>query len=274
MKLIKISQKEFLETIQEFSREELGVPLDFDTGRFNGKKDTRNRLYFLYVCPKTKFWPGTKSLVSLCVYEGTARSDSLLKIYKKRNYDIDSISYVLSETANEDRKQILPNLSKITAKKISTIFHEGFHYYLMREVYTRIKEKNTITSRSLEEGAATIFGETAARLFIEKYYGPKSRLLAEIKKSNEDISRRFRQLHALYKQLNSVYQDTLLSDAEKSAKAKKLYRNFHRHFGNAGLMFRFLFARHYFLFEGIWQNSETPKEAAEKFIKIIKKGNL
>ena len=200
------------------------------------------------------------------VYSDTIYPDSLIKFYKQANYDIELRADALSEVANASGEEILPDLSKITAEKIEIIFHEGFHYYLIRN---RVKDKNTITSRSLEEGAATIFGEMTARLFIEKYYSPKSRLLVEIKKSNKDFSRSYHQLNVLYGQLDSVYQDTLLPDAKKITKAKVLYHNFHRHFGNAGLTGRLLYAHYYFAFREIWQNSATPAAAVEKFISII-----
>ena len=53
---------EFIKTIQQFSQEELGIPLIFDTAQETSQSAQPDTNYGLFVCPKTRFWPIAEDL--------------------------------------------------------------------------------------------------------------------------------------------------------------------------------------------------------------------
>lgn len=260
--------EEFIKTIQQFSQEEFGINLIFDTTSQTKDYDS---LYLIYVCPKSRFWNNSDPIGSLKIYEGIVYSDSLEDYYQSHGYNFYWRKLAPSSVAVYGRLQYLPDLSKITTKKITTILHEAFHYYFIQQgIY---KDNNTSTKRcSMEEGAATVFGLMAAKLFVEKFYGAKSVQSWVTQQRIRDYDQWFQNVHALYNWLKDIYQDDL-SDSIKIQQARAVFDN-SDYADNAELSKDYLYAQYYFAFRNVWRKYDSPKEAVTKFVQIVKQQNF
>lgn len=259
------SLEEFYQAVQKFSQEELGMPLNFEIPSETTLADCR-KVYILMVCHKLRFWSEQTPLCSLYVYDKTVPiPDSIILRYNLGEYDIWSeIFDAYSTTLGE--KQIVPVLDLNDLEgfvlKLSTIFHEGFHYYAQRKGAvgdtTRIE---TIRNRKLEESAAEFIGWQAAYLFINKYC-PNNHLVKKILKKllaeQADFGYTF---DKWYKELDAVYRSN--SDSLKWEARLKVPIN------NAKLSYTIFYYYYQPMFKKIWQKTNDPKKSIEKILKIL-----
>ena len=124
-------------------------------------------------CPEIRFWQETDNIYSFYKYFGAIYPELLINYYQSYGYDILLRKLLPSQFAQAGRLQRLPDLFRIDVRKISLIFHEGFHYHL-QEKGCGSYQGRTIKAMFLEEGVATVFGYFTASLFIEKIYGAQS----------------------------------------------------------------------------------------------------
>lgn len=260
--------EEFITAIKQFSEEEFGIRLVFDT---TTQVDSvgYDTIYSLYVCPKSKFWNNSDpiGLFSFETYKDMVYLDSLEDYYQSHGYDFFRRKLAPSSVAIYGRLQYLPDLSKITTKKITTILHEAFHYHFIQQgIYL---DNNTSIKRcSVEEGAATVFGLMAAKLFVEKFYSAKSVQSWVTQQRIRDYDQWFQNVHALYNWLKDIYQDDL-SDSIKIQQAQAVFDD-SDYDDNAELSKDYLYAQYYFAFRNVWRKYDSPREAVARFVQIVK----
>ncbi len=123
------------------------------------------------------------------------------------------------------RDPVLPGMLRWSEPELAeTVFHELAHATLW-----------VPGSVTFNESFANYVGEAAVERYLVDRYGPDNEALRGLQRSNRDWARFEAILHGLYEDLDTVYRDTTITDAEKLARKTALYASLESRVLTAGL---------------------------------------
>jgi predicted aminopeptidase len=111
------------------------------------------------------------------------------------------------------RDPVLPGMLRWSEPDLAeTVFHELAHatFWVPGSVM-------------FNESFANFVGEAAVERYLVDRYGPDNEALRGLQRGNRDGARFEAILHDLYRDLDTVYRDTTIADAEKLARKNALY---------------------------------------------------
>jgi len=214
--------------------------------------DWDRTIWNLTACPELSFSPVTWRfpIVGKVPYLGFFRrsdADAWARRLEKDGNEIYLRKAGAYSTLGWFRDPILPGMLEWNEYQLAnTVLHELAHATLWIE-----------GSVKFNESFANFVGRVAAIAYIEDRFGPDSVLLVRTQANLEDIARWRVLLRSLYEDLDRVYKDDSLSDAEKRSRRADLYGSLSKRVQETGFNHSDRFRRA--VEKGPWNNARLSQ---------------